>query len=194
MERKFLRVGLGILALVLLAGVAAVFVLRADRRLRGSVIAPPIAAGDFALTDQDGRTVHLSDYRGKYVLMFFGYTNCTEECPATMAVLKLVHADLGTQAKNVQVLFVSTDPARDTPQAMGVFVNRFDPTFVGVTGSQADLQKVWTAYGVTVLDGGETHSTFVYLIDPQGDLRLTYPSVSSPDDILADLKLLIRKG
>jgi protein SCO1/2 len=110
-----------------------------------------------------------------------------------MAVLKLVRADLGSQAKDVQVLFISTDPARDTPQAVGAFLRRFDPTFAGVTGSQADLAKVWSAYGVTVLDGGETHSTFVYLIDPQGNLRLTYPSVSSPDDIVADLKLLIRK-
>jgi protein SCO1/2 len=194
MERKFLWVWLGILALLLIAGAATLFVLRAEQHLRGSVIDPPITASDFALTGQSGQTVHLSDYRGKYVLLFFGYTNCTTECPATMAVLKLVRADLGSQAKDIQVLFISTDPARDTPQAVGAFLARFDPTFVGVTGSQADLAKVWSAYGVTVLDGGETHSTFVYLIDPQGNLRLTYPSVSSPDDIVADLKLLIRKG
>lgn len=94
----------------------------------------------------------------------------------------------------VQVLFISTDPDRDTPQAVGAFVNRFDKSFVGLTGSKAELAKVWADYGVTVLDGGETHSTYVYLIDPAGNLRLTYASVTQPDDILADLHLLFRQG
>jgi len=194
MEKKFLWVGLALLAVVVLAVAVTAYVVTTDNHLRGSEINPPAPAADFSLTDQNGRTVRLSDFRGKYVLMFFGYTHCTEECPATMAVLKQVYADLGDQAENVQVLFLSTDPARDTTRAMAAFVDRFNPTFVGLTGPQATLQKVWADYGVTVLDGGETHSTFVYLIDPAGDLRLTYASPTAPDDIVADLRLLFRKG
>lgn len=93
----------------------------------------------------------------------------------------------------VQVLFISTDPDRDNPQAVGAFVDRFDKSFVGLTGTKSELAKVWADYGVTVLDGGETHSTYVYLINPVGNLRLTYASVTQPDDILADLRLLFRK-
>jgi protein SCO1/2 len=111
-----------------------------------------------------------------------------------MAILKQARQQLGARAQDVQVLFISTDPDRDTPQAVGTFVARFDPTFVGLTGSKADLSRVWADYGVTVLDGGETHSTYVYLIDPSGNLRLTYASPSQPDDIVSDLRLLFRKG
>jgi cytochrome oxidase Cu insertion factor (SCO1/SenC/PrrC family) len=77
---------------------------------------------------------------------------------------------------------------------MADFLNRFDTTFVGAVGTQAELQTVWKDYGVTILDGGETHSDYTYLIDPQGDLRLTYAYPPNPDEISADLKRLFRKG
>ena len=85
MEKKFVWVGLGVLGLVLLMGVVGFFVIRANQSFHGSVIDPPSQAADFTLTDQSGREVRLSDYRGRYVLMFFGYTHCPDECPATMA-------------------------------------------------------------------------------------------------------------
>ena len=111
-----------------------------------------------------------------------------------MAVLTQARSELGAQANSVQVLFVSTDPAHDTPQSMGEFLSRFDPTFIGLTGSLAQLQPIWKDYGVTVLDGGETHSSYTYLIDPNGNLRLTYPYPSTPEEISADLKLLFKKN
>lgn len=194
MEKKFLVLGLAVLGFVVLATAGIFLWMRADQGFRGSVISPPAPAADFALTSQTGQATHLSDYRGRYILLFFGYTNCPNECPATMAVLKQVHQDLGDQASRIQVIFISTDPDRDTPQAVGAFVRRFDGSFLGLTGSKAELAKVWADYGVTVLNGGETHSTYVYLIDPAGDLRLTYASVTQPDDIVADLHLLFRKG
>jgi protein SCO1/2 len=194
MEKKFLWVGTGILLLVTLAAGITLFVLKANQTFHGSVIDPPSPAPDFSLTNQAGGSVHLSDYRGKYVLLFFGYTHCTNECPATMAVLTNARTLLGKQAGQVQVIFVATDPARDTPKAMGEFIDRFDSSFAGATGSQAELQPVWAAYGVTVLDGGETHSSYVYLIDPAGNLRMTYPYPSTPEDISADLQLLLRKN
>jgi protein SCO1/2 len=194
MEKKFLVLGMAVTGLVVLATAGLFLLTRADQGFRGSVINPPAPAADFTLTSQTGQTEHLSDFRGRYILLFFGYTNCPNECPATMAVLKQVHMDLRAQANRVQIIFISTDPDRDTPQAVGAFVNRFDGSFIGLTGSKAVLAKVWADYGVTVLDGGETHSTYVYLIDPAGNLRLTYASVTQPDDILTDLRLLFRKG
>jgi protein SCO1/2 len=77
---------------------------------------------------------------------------------------------------------------------MGVFLARFDPTFLGLTGSMAQLQPIWKDYGVTVQDGGETHSSYTYLIDPSGNLRLTYAYPSTPEQISGDLKLLFRKN
>ncbi|HTX90944.1 MAG TPA: SCO family protein [Anaerolineales bacterium] len=193
MEKKFLWVGTAILALVIFATAATIFYLRSNRAFNGSVINPPSPAADFTLTNQSGQPVKLSDYRGKYILLFFGYTHCINECPATMAILMKTRLLLGDRAGDVQVLFVATDPAGDTPQAVGEFLARFDPTFMGATGTLAELQPVWASYGVTVEDGGETHSSYVYLIDPAGNLRLTYPYPSTPEQIAADLQLLFRR-
>jgi len=194
MEKRFVWIGSGILVLVVLAAAATFFLVRANLAFHGSVINPPSPAADFSLTSQTGKTVKMSDYRGKYVLLFFGYSHCTDECPATMAILAKARSELGAQAGDVQVLFVSTDPVGDTPQSVGEFLARFDPTFMGATGTLAELQPVWAAYDVTVLDGGETHSSYTYLIDPSGNLRMTYSYPANPDDIAADLRLLFRKN
>ena len=87
---------------------------------------------------------------------------------------------------------ISTDPARDTPQALKDFMSHFDPSFLGLTGSQAELQKAWKDYGVTVEEGGETHSTYLYVIDPAGNVRETFLPDSEPQDIAHDLKLLVK--
>jgi protein SCO1 len=194
MDKRFFWVVTAILSLVVLAATMATVLMHLPQTFSGSVINPPSPASEFTLTSQTGETVHLSDYRGKYVLLFFGYSHCTSECPATMAVLTQARSELGAQANNVQVLFVSTDPAHDTPQSMGAFLSRFDPTFIGLTGSLPQLQPIWKDYGVTVLDGGDTHSSYTYLIDPNGNLRLTYPYPSTPEEISADLKLLFKKN
>lgn len=193
MEKKFLYVALTLLALVLLAAIVTSFANRPGQDFRGSLIRPPVPAPDFVLTGQAGENVSLGDFRGRYVLIFFGFVNCPDICPATMAMLNQARAALGDQAGQVQVVFVTTDPDRDTPQAIAAYLERFDPSFVGLTGPLPDLQKVWADYGVTVLDGGETHSTYVYLIDPEGNLRLTYTSFSDPAEIAADLRLLFQE-
>jgi protein SCO1/2 len=194
MDKRFFWIVTGILSVVVLAVTVATVLVRMPQAFAGSVINPATPASDFTLTNQTGGTVHLSDYHGKYVLLFFGYSHCTDQCPATMAVLAQARSELGAQADNVQVLFVSTDPADDTQQSMGVFLARFDPTFLGLTGSMAQLQPIWKDYGVTVQDGGETHSSYTYLIDPSGNLRLTYAYPSTPEQISGDLKLLFRKN
>ena len=194
MEKRFFWIGTGILVLVVLTAAAALLYKNANQAYHGSVINPPAPAADFSLLNQSGGIVKLSDYRGKYVLLYFGYSNCPNECPVSMAVLAKVRRLLGAQAGQVQVLLVSTDPAGDTQQSMADFLNRFDPTFVGAMGALSELQPVWKDYGVTVLDGGETHSDYTYLIDPQGNIRLTYAYPPNPDEIAADLKLLFRKN
>jgi protein SCO1/2 len=192
MNRKYLVVSMLFLVVVVLSALGYTWYKSAHPTFHGSLISPSKPAPDFSLTSQTGATVHLSDFRGKYVLIYFGFTNCTSECPLTMGFLKQMHDRLGTQADQTQVIMISTDPARDTPEALGAFLSHFDPTFIGVTSSQSVLQPVWSAYGVTVLDNGETHSSYLYLIDPQGNLIATYPLLQNADGITADIQNLLR--
>jgi protein SCO1/2 len=109
-----------------------------------------------------------------------------------MGFLKQMHDKLGTLADQTQVIMISTDPARDTPAAIGTFINHFDPSFLGLTSTKENLQPVWSDYGVTVLDNGETHSSYLYLIDPQGNLIATYPLLQNADGITTDIQNLLR--
>jgi len=180
-------------ALTALVAIAAAFMyLTADRSLRGSVINPPFQAPEIALTDSNGEPFALSQVEGKVAVIFFGFTNCPDECPLAMANLKLAVEMLGERGGNVQVLLVTTDPQRDSPEALREFVERFNPLFLGLTGSQAQLSKVWKDYGVTVMDGGETHSNYIYMIDKSGMLVETVLADSGPADIAADLRVLLR--
>jgi len=108
-----------------------------------------------------------------------------------MGYLKQMYDKLGDQAENVQVILITRDPDTDTPEEMGEFLSHFDPSFIGLTASKEELQNVWADYGVTVMDDGETHSNFLYLIDPQGNLMATYPLLENSDDITADIENLL---
>lgn len=193
MNRK--NIVIALLSIVLLSAATFLFLKTEGSnkpKFNGSLIEPPVPAADFTLTDQDGQSSRLSDLRGKYLLIFFGFTSCTDECPATMAILSQVRKGLGENADQTQIVFISTDPARDTPSAVKTFINRFDPTSIGFTGSIADLQPVWMEYGVMVLDGGETHSVRVYIVDPDGNWRLTYAPASDPQELIDDMELLLK--
>jgi protein SCO1 len=190
MQRKITLVGVVIFAglAILIAG----FYFAQKESFRGAVIDPPWAAPEIHLTDHDGQSFTLSDEQGKVVLVYFGYVNCPDECPLTMAHLKLARQSLGDRAKDVQVIMVSTDPARDTPDALKNFMEHFDPSFRGLTGTPAELQQVWKEYGVDVEDGGETHSTYLYVIDPSGKVRETFLPDSEPSEIAKDVSLLLK--
>jgi protein SCO1 len=179
----------GITGLVILA--AVVFFTRKPS-FSGAVISPPYTAKEISLTDHNGKPFKLSDHRDEVVLLYFGYINCPDECPTTMAHIKLALESLGASAKNVQVVMVSTDPARDTPAGLKDFMEHFSLDFLGLTGTPAELEKVWKDYGVVVEDGGETHSTFLYVIDPSGKIRETLLPDSQPDDISADVGILLK--
>ena len=159
--------------------------------VHGGVINPPSPAADISMADQNGTLFQLGAQTGKVVMVFFGFTNCVEECPLTMAHIKLAVDALGADAGNVKVVMVSTDPLRDTPEAMKKFLAKFNPAFIGITGIDIDLQEIWKAYGVVVENGGETHSSFTYVIDKKGTLRETFSPDTQPEDITADLKVYL---
>jgi protein SCO1/2 len=190
MNRRLYLLGAGILAVLIL--VAGVMYLTREPTFRGGLINPPWPAPEITLKDHAGNPFRLSSHQGRVVLLFFGYVNCPDECPLTLAHLKLARDSLGDQAQDVQVVMVSTDPARDTPQALKDYMAHFDPTFLGLTGTVEQLQRAWTDYGVTVESGGEIHSTYIYVIDPSGNVRETFLPDSEPNDIAKDVSLFLK--
>ena len=200
MDRKTLWVGLGALLFVALV-TAIVFFTSQNNRLRGSVIDPPMPAAEIALTDQHGNPFRLADYRGKVVLLFFGYTYCPDVCPATMAELRAARAMLKPeQAARVQIVFVTVDPGRDTPASIQEYVSRFDPTFLGLSGTEEKLSAVWQAYGVfreveqSDSAGGYlvSHSSRVYVVDVNGNFSLSFAFGTPPADVANDLRILLK--
>ncbi len=188
MKSKVLWAGIASIAAV--AIVAAIMFLTTKPALHGAVIDPPLAAAEIQLQDFNGHPFSLSALRGKVVVLYFGYTNCPDECPLTMAHLKQATDLLAGQSNAVQVIMISTDPRRDTPQALKDFLGQFSPDFLGLSGTDQQLAQVWRDYGVTVEDGGETHSFFVYVIDRAGNFRETFLPDSEPADMAADLHWL----
>ncbi|MFO3797556.1 MAG: SCO family protein, partial [Anaerolineales bacterium] len=170
--------------------------------LRGTVYEPPLPAADFSLIQADGKPFRLSEQRGKIVLLFFGYTSCPDVCPTTLAELSQAMKKLDEQERaRVVVAFISVDPGRDTPERIQEYAQRFFPSFIGLSGTEAELQPIWSAYGVyrevqsTNSAAGYliAHSARVYLIDPQGNLYLTFPFGTRGEDITHDLKILLRR-
>ncbi len=191
MNRKVLLIAMGLLVVVVVATVVYAYAQTNFPAFHGSVISPPMPLADFSLSDQNGKTVRLSDFQNKYVLLYFGFTNCPDECPLTMGYLKQMYDKLGPLGSKIEVVMVTTDPARDTPQVLGTFLGHFSPSFIGLTSSLANLQPVWKEFGVTVLQNGVTHSAYVYLIDNQGNLIATYPALQNSKDITADMKNIL---
>ena len=188
MKQKTFRIESILISLLLIASASCSAL---GPSFNGAALEPLSAAPEFSLTDHNGSPFHLSEMRGSVVLLFFGFTNCVEECPLTAAHLKLALETLGTDAQDVQVVLVSTDPVRDTPQMLKDFLGKFNPSFLGVTGTMDELTKTWDAYGIEVLFGGETHSSFTYVIDKAGNLRLKIDAETVPEDIASDLKILL---
>jgi len=200
MDRKTLLVGLA--AFVLIGAVAAgVFLFSTPDNFRGTAYAEPYpVAPEIELTRANGSSFRLSEMRGKIVMLFFGYTSCPDVCPTTMAELNQALEKLGGRADQVQVLFVTVDPERDTPERVQEYVDHFNPNFIGLSGSESELAKAWNDYGVfrEVVDGASAagylvnHTARVTMIDQQGNLRISFPFDTPVEDIVHDLKLLLR--
>ena len=156
-------------------------------------------ARDFTLTDAAGARRSLADYHGKVVVLFFGYTHCPDVCPTTLAQLAQARRLLGADAERVQVLFVTLDPERDTPQLLQRYVPAFDPSFVGLTGSRQQIEAAAREFKVFFqkVDGPTPdsytldHSSGSFVFDPQGRVRLYLSDKSRPDQIAPDLKRVL---
>ncbi|HMW19010.1 MAG TPA: SCO family protein [Accumulibacter sp.] len=154
---------------------------------------------DFKLVDPRGQNRQLADFKGKVVVVFFGYTQCPDICPTTLTVMREVMSRLGDGADRVQVLFVSLDPARDTPEVLAQYVAAFDPRFIGLRADEAATAatakdfKVFYAKQPGKSPDSYTidHSTGSYVFDPQGRLRLLIRHGETPENIAADVRQLL---
>jgi protein SCO1/2 len=155
---------------------------------------------DFSLFDATGKPRTLADYRGKAVVMFFGYTQCPDVCPTTLAELAEVMKKLGPDADRVQVLFVTIDPERDTPELLSKYVPAFDPRFAGLYGDAAATERTAKEFkilyqkrpGATPGSYTMDHSAGTFIFDPQGRLRLYVSYGQGPEVFAHDLRELLR--
>lgn len=188
------RVALAMVALVTtLAGCDA------GKGFHGTDITGAGYGRDFSLRDQAGKVRRLGDFRGKVVFLFFGYTRCPDVCPTNLAGMAQAVKLLGPDAGRVQVLFVTVDPERDTPELLAAYVPAFEPSFIGLYGNGAETLATAAEFkiyyhkqpGATPEDYTVDHSAGTYLFDPLGRLRLYEKHGEKPENLAADARLLL---
>jgi cytochrome oxidase Cu insertion factor (SCO1/SenC/PrrC family) len=262
MEKKRMQGGVAIAVAAVFIVVMVVVVLISQKDatgmdFNGSLIDPPAKAAEISLTRANGEPFRLSDLRGKVVLMYFGYTNCPDYCPSTMVDMRTTFEMLGQDAGNVEFVFITIDPANDSPQRMDEYVTIFNPKFIGLSGTEEELAQTWRDYGVLRdeetkptaemaghesmdmseeedhagmdmsgdMDMGEgeeqidmsedmdmaegehsaghnlpsfggvafTHTAILYVIDKDGNWRLTLPFGIEPELIVEDVQSLLKE-
>jgi protein SCO1/2 len=155
---------------------------------------------DFTLQGSTGQPVSLAEFRGKPVLLYFGYTTCPDVCPTTLADLRMAMQELGSDQEKVQVLFVSVDPERDTAERLAAYLQYFNPRFIGVTGPLAEIEAVASRSGVyfakneanSAADYLIDHTSAVLLLDADGKLRLMFPYGTTGKQLASDIRLFLR--
>lgn len=197
-KRAWIWIIVGIIGLILIA----IFIVPRLRpyTFHGTLIQSQDEAPDFTLTTHNGQTASLSDYRGKIVLLYFGYTFCPDVCPTTLANIKNALEELGKQAGDVQVLMVTVDPERDTPEVLGEYLGHFSPDFIGLTGIEEQIAEVAALYGVYYgkTEGSDAtdylvdHTASLMVIDEEGHLKLIYPYGTPAGDIADDLAYIMK--
>ena len=173
----------------------------ANGKLHGTDLRKEDIGGDFTLTDGDGKPFNLSDLKGKVVVLSFGYTNSPDVCPTELLTQNDVLKQLGDQAKDVKVAFVSVDPERDTPEVIGKYAKQFNPDFIGLTatGDQSlpVIKQQYRVVSAKVNQGADSntylvdHTAGAYLVDKNGDVAVFEPYGSEPAAIAADIKTLL---
>lgn len=171
-------------------------------QLHGFVMQSPKPVTNFTLIGHDGEEVSLHDFQDKVVLLYFGYTFCPDVCPATLSHLNRAVAQLpAKQQEQVQVVMVTVDPERDTPDVLADYVAYFNPSFIGLSGTEEQVASAATNFGIYYEKqaGSEAtgylvdHTTTVAVIDKDGYLRLIYPMDVSTNDVAEDLNILVRE-
>jgi protein SCO1 len=196
--RKWFWLGIG-----LVVGIAAMVAVPSLQpyTMRGSEIDPPVPAPEIVLASTHGGEYKLSDQKGRLVLIFFGYTSCPDVCPITLSEMRQIRSRLGDRASDVDFVYVTVDPERDTLDHMTNYLNAFDPAVIGLTGSEEAMEPVWAPYGVwrEIQEGATAagylvgHSSRLYLIDRNTNLRSTYSFGTPVEDVEADLRFLLKE-
>lgn len=169
----------------------------APQQFAGTDISQAAYAGDFKLSDHRGAARSMADYRGKAVVLTFGYASCPDVCPTTLAQAAQAVRSLGARGERVQVLFVTVDPERDTAELLGHYVPAFHPAFVGLRGDAAATAQVARDFKVFYNkqpNGTVDHTAGVFVFDPAGRLRLYHSASKTAADLAHDLELLLAKG
>ncbi|WP_353396057.1 SCO family protein [Hydrogenophaga sp. 5NK40-0174] len=157
---------------------------------------------DFKLPDHNGQVRTLADFRGKVVVVFFGYTQCPDVCPTSLSELAAAKELLGPDGENMQGLFVSVDPARDTPEIMKAYMGNFDPAFLALHATAEELPELTKQFriyykkvaGPTPTSYTMDHSAGSYVYDTEGRIRLYHRYASGPDKLAADVKALLAEA
>jgi len=200
---KTLLVAVALPLVVLGTRVAFLRAPQAETGLRSGTFDPPHEAPSFSLDGSNSRKLSPRDYLGKVVIVEFGYTYCEDVCPVTLAHLTEAWKKMGSAAEDVQLIYVTVDPARDNPERLREHLTAFNPSFLGATGTPDELKAVEKAYGVVAkqvasknpaLPYAMDHSSSLYLVDRQGKLRGLVPFNTPVDDIVHDLEYLLKMG
>jgi protein SCO1/2 len=169
-------------------------------QFRGTTMPSPIPAPDFTLSNADGEAVSLSDFQEEIVLLYFGYTFCPDICPTTLSELKKVQQELDEKGEKIQVLMVTVDPQRDTREKLAEYVTHFHPDFIGLSGTKEEIDAAGEGYGLYYEkhEGTEAtgylvdHTARVFVVDPEGNYQLSFSYGTPVEDIVHDLRLIMR--
>ncbi|MDX1520037.1 MAG: SCO family protein [Anaerolineae bacterium] len=176
--------------------------LAGEYTFKGTHLQPTMPLPDFELLDTNGEPFRLSDADGELTLVYFGYTFCPDVCPLTLADLHATLEGLDSR-EQINVVFISVDPERDTPELVAQYVAAFDPTFIGLTDTPERTQAAMEAFGVfsekeeavgSAADYLVTHSSRVFLVNRQGEIEGLYSFDFAPEDLRSDLEFLLNQG
>ena len=192
-------IGIIVVAVLLFAGAYFAGTLLRPYKYHGNTMESTEPPGDFTLIDHNGNRMHLSDYEGKWVILYYGYTFCPDVCPTTMMQLGRMMPLLGKDAKNVQVFMISVDPERDTPERLKEYVTYFHPDFIGLTGTPDEIADAAAPFGIYYkkkkVEGASDylmdHTASVTVLGPDGTVRLIWPYGVTAEEMAEDMKHLM---
>jgi len=167
--------------------------------VRDYFLPSPIPAPDFTLTAQDGARVSSSEFAHRLRVIFFGYTFCPDVCPLTLTHLTEAFRLMEEDGTRVQVLLVTVDPERDSPQRLGAYLRNFHPSFLGLTGSEGEIRRVADGFGAYFARVGDSpdytvdHTARSFVVDRAGNIVLTFPITATPPEMARDLEMLLER-
>ncbi len=190
---------------LIIGGIAAIAIFPQARdklfgRVGEATTGKALIGGPFALIDQNGKKVTDADFRGRYMLVFFGFTNCPDICPAGLQLIAAALDKVGPKSANVTPIFISVDPERDTPEKLASYVKNFSDRIVGLTGTPQEIAAVAKAYRVfyekkpnerAPADYGMNHTSIIYLMDPDGAYVTHFTPMSSIEQIVEKLDTVL---